>query len=204
MNSSVFFCGKQRRLSAITISVAVLFSPVVSPRFATHLRYAFQSFGIEVGASMSLTISSPSFANGGNIARKFTCDGADLSPQLSWSEPPSGTKSFALLVDDPDAPVGNWNHWAIWNVPGTTRGLVEGIRKDSELSDGSRQGQNDFRKTGYNGPCPPQGKPHRYLFKLYALDSKMDLKPGATNKDIEAGMKGHVLAQGEWMGKYGR
>ena len=153
---------------------------------------------------MSLTISSPSFTNGGNIAQKFTCDGADVSPQLSWNEPPAGTKTFVLLVDDPDAPVGNWNHWTMWNVPAATRSLREGLRKDAELPDGSRQGQNDFRRTGYNGPCPPSGRPHRYYFKLYALDTKLDLKPGATKKDVEAAMKGHILAQAEWMGRYGR
>lgn len=153
---------------------------------------------------MSLTISSPSFTNGGNIDRKFTCDGADVSPQLSWNEHPAGTKTFVLLVDDPDATVGNWNHWAMWNVPATARGLTEGVPKDEELSDGSHQGRNDFRKTGYNGPCPPPGKPHRYYFKLYALDAKLDLKPGATKREVEAAMKGHILAQGEWMGRYGR
>ncbi len=92
----------------------------------------------------------------------------------------------------------------MWNLPAAARDLAEGIRKDAELSDGSRQGQNDFRKTGYNGPCPPPGKPHRYYFKLYALDASLDLKPGATKKDIEAAMKGHILAEAEWMGRYGR
>lgn len=153
---------------------------------------------------MSFKISTPSFSNGGNIAQKFTCDGADVSPQLSWSEPPSGAKTLALLVDDPDAPVGNWNHWTMWNVPATVRSLTEGVPKDAELPDGSRQGQNDFRKIGYNGPCPPAGKPHRYYFKLYALGAKLDLKPAATKKDVEAAMKGHILAQSDWMGRYGR
>jgi Raf kinase inhibitor-like YbhB/YbcL family protein len=156
------------------------------------------------GNSMSLSISSPSFSSGGEIPRKFTCDGADVSPQLAWTEPPGGTKSFALLVDDPDAPVGNWNHWAIWNLPASARGLGEGLSKDPTLPDGSQQGKNDFRKSGYNGPCPPPGKPHRYYFKLFALDAKLDLKPGATKRDVEAAMKGHILAQSEWMGRYGR
>jgi Raf kinase inhibitor-like YbhB/YbcL family protein len=104
---------------------------------------------------MSLTLSSPSFPNGGDIAKKFTCDGADVSPQLSWTDPPAAAKSFALLVDDPDAPIGNWNHWTAWNLPSTLRGLPEGVPKQAQLSDGSRQGRNDFRKPGYNGPCPP-------------------------------------------------
>src|SRR5579871_225603 len=193
-----------RRLAVFAVATVALSSPVVSIRYATDLHSAFPLFVIEAEASMSLSISSPSFTNGGNIARKFTCDGADVSPQLSWSHPPQGTKSFALLVDDPDAPVGNWNHWAMWNLPAAARDLAEGIRKDAELSDGSRQGQNDFRKTGYNGPCPPPGKPHRYYFKLCALDASLDLKPGATKKNIEAAMKGHILAEAEWMGRYGR
>ena len=155
-------------------------------------------------APMSLTISSPSFTNGGDIAKKFTCDGADVSPQLTWTDPPAGTKAFALLGDDPDAPVGNWNHWTAWNLPLTLRGLPEGVAKDARLADGTEQGRNDFRKTGYNGPCPPPGKPHRYYFKLFALDGKLDLKPGAGKKELEAAMKGRILAQSEWMGRYGR
>jgi Raf kinase inhibitor-like YbhB/YbcL family protein len=153
---------------------------------------------------MSLAVSSPSFAEGGNIEKKFTCDGADVSPQLSWSEPPSGTRSLALLVDDPDAPVGNWNHWTLWNLPASAHGLPEAFSKQARLQDGTEQGRNDFTKTGYNGPCPPPGKPHRYYFKVYALDVKLDLKPGANKKELESAMKGHVLAQGEYMGRYGR
>lgn len=154
--------------------------------------------------AMSLTISSPSFSNGGDIAKKFTCDAADVSPQLSWTEPPIGTKSFSLLADDPDAPMGNWNHWTMWNLPPSLRGLPEGVSKEARLTDGSEQGKNDFRKTGYNGPCPPPGAPHRYYFKLFALDAKLELKSGSGKKEVEAAMKGHILAQAEWMGKYGR
>jgi len=204
LTSSLFIFKLRRTLAALTIALLWLAAPVVAPGCVTDLHNAFFSFVIEAEAAMSLTISSSSFTNGGNLAQKFTCDGADLSPSLSWSDPPHGTQSFALLVDDPDAPVGNWNHWAIWNVPATARGLAEGTHKEAELSDGSRQGQNDFRKTGYNGPCPPPGKPHRYYFKLYALDTNMDLKPDATKKDVEAAMKGHILAQAEWMGRYRR
>lgn len=153
---------------------------------------------------MSLAISSPSFSNGGDIAKKFTCDGVDVSPQLSWTDPPFGAKYFALLVDDPDAPVGNWNHWTLWNLPSNVRGLPEGVSKDAQLPDGVQQGLNDFRKTGYNGPCPPPGKPHRYYFKLLALDSKLELKAGAGKRELEAAIKGHVLEQSEWMGRYKR
>jgi len=153
---------------------------------------------------VAFTISSSSFANGGDIAKKFTCDAADVSPQLSWSDPPAGTKSLALLTDDPDAPVGNWNHWVLWNLPGETRQLGEGVSKAAQLPDGSQQGLNDFHKIGYNGPCPPPGKPHRYYFKLFALDTKLDLKGNSAKRQLEAAMKGHILAQTEWMGHYGR
>jgi Raf kinase inhibitor-like YbhB/YbcL family protein len=153
---------------------------------------------------MSLTISSPSFANGGEIPAQFTCTGVDVSPKLVWGEPPTGTKSSALLVDDPDAPVGNWNHWVMWNIPANSRGLSEGVTKQAQLPDDSQQGTNDFHKIGYNGPCPPAGKPHRYYFKLFALDTKLDLKPTAGKKELEAAMKGHVLAEAEWMGHFHR
>ena len=154
-------------------------------------------------AAMSLTLSSPSFSNGDSIAKKFTCDGADVSPQLNWTEPPAGTKTFALLADDPDAPVGNWNHWAIWNVPANVRSLPESVKKASHLPDGSEQGMNDFHKPGYNGPCPPAGKPHRYYFKLFALDGKLNLAE-AGKPELEKSMKGHILATAEWMGTYKR
>ena len=153
---------------------------------------------------MQLAISSPAFTNGMSIPKKFTCDGPDVSPQLAWTGSDAATKSFALLVDDPDAPVGNWNHWTAWNLPATSRGLAEGISKDARLADGTEQGRNDFGKTGYNGPCPPPGKPHRYYFKLFALDTNLDLKAGSRKKELEAAMKGHVLAEAEWMGTYGR
>ena len=156
------------------------------------------------GNPVAFAISSPSFSNGGDIAKKFTCDGADVSPQLTWSDPPAGTKSLALLADDPDAPVGNWNHWVLWNLPAESRELGENVAKTGQLPDGSRQGPNDFRKTGYNGPCPPPGKPHRYYFKIFALDAKLDLKGSAGKRELEAAMKGHILAQAEWMGRYGR
>lgn len=156
------------------------------------------------GKAMSMSISSSSFGNGGTIPKKFTCDAEDVSPELSWSAAPAGTKSLALLSDDPDAPVGNWNHWTMWNAPAESRGLPEGVSKAAQLPDGTQQGMNDFRKVGYNGPCPPPGNPHRYYFKLFALDQKLTLKEKSGKKELEAAMKGHVLAQAEWMGKYGR
>jgi Raf kinase inhibitor-like YbhB/YbcL family protein len=189
---------KHHRFHSISTGCAFLVAILLllDWRFIAHAR--------PLQGAKTMTIFSPSFSNGGNIAKQFTCDGADISPQLSWSDPPAETKSFALLADDPDAPVGNWNHWATWNLPADKRNLAENVSKDPRLPDGSQQGHNDFGKPGYNGPCPPPGKLHRYYFKLFALDTKLDLKSHAKKKDLEAAMKGHILAQAEWMGKYGR
>ena len=153
---------------------------------------------------MKFTLSSTSFESGGDIPKKYTCDGADISPGLSWTGPPQGTQSFALIADDPDAPMGTWTHWVLFDLPAETASLAEGVNKIDELPDGGRQGRNDFRKIGYGGPCPPPGKPHRYFFKLYALDKKLDLKPGAEKAEVEQAMQSHILAQAEAMGKFGR
>jgi len=153
---------------------------------------------------VTLELSSTSFAAGANIPKRFTCDGPDDSPELHWGEPPTGTKAFALIADDPDAPAGVWVHWVLFNLPPNTRALPEGVPKTETLASGALQGQNDFRRVGYGGPCPPPGKPHRYFFKLYALDATLALKAGATKANVETAMKGHVLAQAELMGRYGR
>jgi len=153
---------------------------------------------------MSLAVTTTAFSPGGAIPKSYTCDGADASPDLSWSGAPAGVQSFALIADDPDAPVGTWTHWLIWNIPAQSTGLPKGVPKDETLRDGTSQGRNDFRRVGYGGPCPPPGKPHRYFFKVYALDAKLDLRGGANRNELERAMKGHVLAQGELMGKYGR
>jgi Raf kinase inhibitor-like YbhB/YbcL family protein len=153
---------------------------------------------------MNLTLSSNSFEAGGTIPKKFTCDAQDSSPELHWSDPPAGTKSFALTADDPDAPAGTWVHWVLYDLPGDLRALAESVPKQEALPNGARQGRNDFRKTGYGGPCPPPGKPHRYFFKLYALDAKLDLKASATKAELERAMSGHVLAHAELIGRYGR
>lgn len=150
---------------------------------------------------MALQLTTSAFP-GGLIPSKFTCDGADVSPALSWTDPPKDTASFALIVDDPDAPMGTWVHWVLYDVPATARGLPEGVEKDRQLLDGSRQGRNDFGKIGYNGPCPPRRAVHRYFFKLYALDSKTKLKPGAAKSEVERAMKGHILAQTELVGRF--
>jgi Raf kinase inhibitor-like YbhB/YbcL family protein len=154
--------------------------------------------------AMTFALRSPEFADGANIPRPFTCEGEDRSPALEWSGAPPDTKTFALIADDPDAPAGTWVHWVIYNIPGTTHALKGSTEKKEQLADGSRQGRNDFRKTGYNGPCPPPGKAHRYFFKLYALGTELTLAPGASKSDVERAMEGHILARTEWMGRFQR
>ena len=153
---------------------------------------------------MKLEITSNSFSAQQNIPKQYTCDAEDRSPELHWSKPPAGTKSVALIADDPDAPASTWVHWVLFNLPADTQNLPEGVPKSESLESGALQGTNDFGKIGYGGPCPPPGKPHRYFFKLYALDGKLNLKAGAKKADVERAMKGHVLAQGETVGRYGR
>ena len=153
---------------------------------------------------MALSLTSSSFEHDKTIPVKHTCEGADISPALAWSGAPSGTKSFALIVDDPDAPVGTWVHWVVFDLPAKLRALPRSVPRKEEMGDGSRQGRNDFGKIGYGGPCPPAGAAHRYFFKIYALDTKLNLKAGATKEDVERAKQGHVLAEGEWMGRYSR
>jgi len=156
------------------------------------------------GGGMALHITSPEFSEGEAIPKKFTCDAQDVSPQLKWNEPPAKTQSFALVMDDPDAPAGTWVHWVLYDLAADTGELPEGVAKQEQLASGTRQGRNDFGKIGYGGPCPPPGKPHRYFFKLYALDTRLNLKSGATKADLERAMKSHIVAQAELIGRYGR
>lgn len=153
--------------------------------------------------AMALTITSSAFKEGETIPSRHTCDGKDLSPPLSWSGVPANTKSLALISDDPDAPMGTWVHWVLYNVPADTTYLPEGVPTLPELPSGALQGATDFGRPGYGGPCPPSGT-HRYFFKLYALDLVLDLKPGATKKELEAAMQGHILAEAQLMGTYRR
>jgi Raf kinase inhibitor-like YbhB/YbcL family protein len=148
---------------------------------------------------MSLTVTTTAFAPGGEIAKKHTCDGADASPALSWTGAPAAAKEIAVICDDPDAPGGTFVHWVAWGIPAARTGLAEGAR-DAEM----KLGVNGFGTRGYRGPCPPRGKPHRYVFKVFALDAPPKLSPGASADDLTTAMKGHVLAQGELVGKYGR
>jgi Raf kinase inhibitor-like YbhB/YbcL family protein len=150
-----------------------------------------------------MKIESSAFTNGQPIPQKYTCQDADVSPALTWSAAPQNAKSFALITDDPDAPVGTWVHWVFYNLPARTHALPEAVPK-TEQALGGLQGRNDFKKIGYNGPCPPPGKEHRYFFKLYALDTSLDLKAGAIKPEVERAMLGHVLAHAELMGTYRR
>lgn len=155
-------------------------------------------------ANVSLTPASGAFVHEGTIPTRCTADGPDLSPALSWGEPPPGTRSLALICDDPDAPGGTWVHWVLFNLPAGTRTLPEGVAGKDQGPAGSLQGINDFGKIGYGGPSPPKGPAHRYYFKLYALDTTLPLKAAATKAEVEKAMKGHILAQGMLMGRYGR
>jgi hypothetical protein len=150
-----------------------------------------------------MVITCPAFPPGEMIPAVYTCDGQDLSPPLQWAEAPPGTRSLALISDDPDAPVGTWVHWVVWNIPATVNSLEENQPKKESLPGGARQGTNDFRRIGYGGPCPPSGT-HRYTFRLYALDTTLDLPASTTRAQLEKAMKRHVLAEAELMGKYRR
>lgn len=153
---------------------------------------------------MNFELTSSAFKAGDPIPRRYTCEGEDLSPPLHWSVPPAETKSFVIIADDPDAPVGTWVHWVLFNVPLDLRGLAEGVPPKDHLPDGALQGLNDFKRVGYGGPCPPPGKPHRYYFRLYALDVTLNLKPRATKAQVLDACKGHVLAEARLMGRFGR
>jgi Raf kinase inhibitor-like YbhB/YbcL family protein len=155
-------------------------------------------------SAMNLQITSSAFAEGRPIPDKYACAGPNVSPPLQWVNAPAGVKSFALIADDPDVPVGTWVHWVLYNLPPATRSLAENLPPSPELPDGSKQGVNDFQQPGYGGPCPPPGKPHRYFFRIYALDTALSLKSGATRKELLQAMEGHVLTQGQLMGTYQR
>jgi len=155
------------------------------------------------GTSQPLELTSAAFGSGEAIPARYTCDGEDISPPLAWGDSPPGTGSFALIMDDPDAPAGTWVHWVLYNLPAEGRSLSEAVPSDGDLPDGGRHGQNNWRRLGYGGPCPPSGT-HRYFFKLYALDVTLDLDAGATQKELSQAMEGHILAEGQLMGTYTR
>ncbi len=160
-------------------------------------------YGEAAGPDRTLSLKSRAFAPEGAIPPRYTCDGPDLSPPLEWTDPPVPTKSFALDVEDPDAPGGTWIHWVAWNIPAGLRALPEGIARQSPLADGIRQGRNDFERVGYGGPCPPAGT-HRYVFNLYALDVTLSLPAAAEQGALEKAMQGHLLAHAQLVGRYRR
>lgn len=154
---------------------------------------------------MPFAIKTTAFSNGGEIPRKYTCSGENVSPALTWTETPPQARSLALICDDPDAPGGTWTHWIVWNIPAQASSLPEAVPTHQEtLTGGARQGRNDFGRIGYGGPCPPPGRPHRYFFRLYALGTVLDIKPGAARAELESAMNAHVVAKAEWMGLFKR
>ncbi len=152
-----------------------------------------------------MELYSSAFENGQQIPFEFTCEGDDLSPELVWSDVPEEAKTLALIVEDPDAPMGTWVHWVAYNIPARLEGLPEGISRDEIFDNGMMQGVNDFKNYGYGGPCPPKGHgTHRYFFRLYALDSKLKIEPGARRMELLEAMEGHIIDEAEFMGTYHR
>jgi len=190
----------KRRLAGITwlIMAAFIFLPFFSQCQAQKGKEAKKK------NKDTIVVTSNAFKHTSTIPEKYTCDGEDISPPLSWSGIPDSTKSIALICDDPDAPMGTFVHWVIFNIPPEFEGLDANVPKAAVLKSGVAQGKNSTGRFGYMGPCPPRGKPHRYFFKVYALDKKLELKPGIDKKKLLRAMKGHVLARGELMGYYGR
>mgnify|MGYP006285152557 CR=1 FL=1 len=150
-----------------------------------------------------MKLRSNAFSEGSAIPKQYSCDGQDISPPLQWQDVPAGTETFVLIADDPDAPVGTWVHWVIYDIPERARELQENYPKQEVDSDGSKQGVNDFKKIGYGGPCPPGGA-HRYYFKLYALDTSLDAEAGLSKNEILKRMENHVLDEAQLMGSYSR
>jgi len=157
----------------------------------------------EESMPQKIVVRSSAFREGDRIPSDFTCDGADMSPPIEWSGVPTQTQSLAVIVEDPDAPSGNWTHWLAYDLSPELTQLPARIPAGEKISMGGSQGLNDFWKPGYRGPCPPNGE-HRYFFKIYALDAMLRLKPGASRQELSQAMQGHILAEGQLMGKYNR
>ncbi len=152
---------------------------------------------------MSIKLTSEVFPAGGLIPAQYTCAGPNLSPPLAWTDVPAAAKSLALIADDPDAPRGTWVHWVVYNLPPATKELPAGVPAQATIMGGGRQGQNDFGQIGYGGPCPPSGT-HRYYFKLYALNTQLNLPAGASKQDLLKAMYGHILDEGQLLGRFGQ
>jgi Raf kinase inhibitor-like YbhB/YbcL family protein len=174
------------------LGLAALFMGILSP--TTNVTTQNQS---------GMTLTSSAFNNGEQIPTKYGCDGEKISPPLAWANAPAGTRSFLLIVDDPDAPRGTFTHWVIFNIPASVTSLPEDVPTNPTLSNGATQGQNGAGRIGYTSPCPPSGT-HRYMFQLYALDTQLTLAPGATKQDVLDAMQGHIIGQTILTGLYTR
>ena len=196
---------RRRLFLSIALSVGLLLmsgcSIITSSPSATTAPSEMAGEGVDL---TDLELTSEAFGPQEAIPQRFTCDGEDISPPLSWSAPPEGTRSFVLIVDDPDTPVGTWVHWVLFNIPADRRTLPENVPAQDQLSDGSLHGNNSWRRSDYGGPCPPSGSTHRYVFNLYAIDTQLDLEATATKKQVLDAVDGHVLAHGELVGTYSR
>jgi Raf kinase inhibitor-like YbhB/YbcL family protein len=162
------------------------------------------ALAIKTPAARALEVTSPTIRQGATVPTANTCSGANLSPALEWKGAPTGTQAFALIVADPDAPSGVFFHWVVYDLPATMSGLPGGVARTAQIPAGGTQGVNSFGKVGYNGPCPPHGKPHHYHFRLYALDRKLNLSPGADAAEVEEAIKGHTLASADLVGIFER
>jgi len=158
---------------------------------------------LSIGAGDTFPLMSPVFTQDQTIPQKYTCDGDDISPPLEWSDQPRRTESYAIIMEDPDAPTGTWIHWVLFNIPASSLSLPEAVPLDPQLADGSLHGKNSWRWLGYGGPCPPSGT-HRYVFTLYALDTMLDLPVGITAEELLQAIDGHVRGQAELTGTYTR
>lgn len=201
----------RRTFFTATLSLALLLAacrsgtnaPAGDRRTPTPAANARVENGTKGADKMTIKLNSTAFDEGGMIPSQYTCDGQNVSPPLAWSGLPEGTKTLALICDDPDAPRGTWVHWVVYQIPASERGLPENLPARETLDSGARQGTNDFKKPGYGGPCPPSGT-HRYFFKLYALDASLDLASGATKDQLLKAMDTHILAQGQLLARYKR
>ncbi len=191
-----------RRRTLVLVASAVLLIPFVALRISSRNLPAT----LAAQSQPAFTLNSAAFKDSAEIPRANTCDGSDQSPELAWTGAPARTQTFAIIVEDADAPSGSFAHWLLWNLPAQTASLPAGVPTTPTLDSGARQGPNDFHRIGYGGPCPPPGKPHRYFFTLYALDSKISprLKPDSAESGLEDALQPHILAQAQLMGTYHR
>ncbi len=189
-------CGSlrflRRRAPVVLLLPLLVMLAVVAPRGARGQK------------ASKIELKTTSFTPGGFIPKRFTCEAEDVSPALAWTDPPAGTPSFSIIEDDPDAPSGTFVHWLVYDLPAANRKLPEALSGNDQMAGGGRQGTNDFSRTGYSGPCPPPGRPHRYFIRLYALDTKLNLRPAASRRELDSAMQGHILAQAELMGRFRR